>query len=88
MNHGVIDHGVKVALLGRRGLVAVVEQIADNRDPGSVGPRVATGNGRRAVGCAVLMGMEKDVAFDPSVCAIQVENIVRRACEHIAVGTE
>src|SRR5207237_4283675 len=73
---GVVDERVEIALLGRCRLVAVEENVSDHGHLGGVATVVAATDGAGRVGRAVLMTMQEDVSFDPSIRAVQVEHVV------------
>ena len=76
VDDGIIEEDIKISLLSGRGLVAIKKQISDGGDLGCVGAVIATGDGTGTVGGAVTMAVEKDVALDPRVGAVQIKLVI------------
>src|SRR5262245_24602489 len=77
--NGVVEQCVKVALFGGGGLIAVVEQVADDRHLGSVAAVAASADGAGGIGRTVLVAMQEDVPFDPSVRAVEIKLVIAAA---------
>ena len=71
------------ALLHGDGVVAVIDQIIDDRDLAVGGIVSATGDGAGAVrGTIVAVGMHEYIALDPGVSTIQIQDVIVRTGEN------
>ena len=86
MDDCIVDQREEVPLLCCGGIIAIEEQVANDRhlrrSAGVIAPRNC---GRTVRGVAVLVRVKENVAFNPGVGAIQIEDIVRGSAEHVIV---
>src|SRR5439155_1928575 len=84
VDNGVVDHGVKIALLRIHGLIAIIDEVAEDGDFGGVAAVVPAADGAgRVRGAAVLVQVQKDVSLDPRIRAIEVEPVIIAAGDDV-----
>ncbi len=84
----IVEQRVEVALLGLGDVIAIVENVADNGDLRSIASRVPARD--RAGGAQgrmhwIHVSVHEDIALDPGVGAIEVENVIGSAKEDVVV---
>src|SRR6266700_4652917 len=95
MDDGVIQHRVKIALLGIGGLVAIIHDISNDSNlrrlcAGAAGVTggidvIAAADGAGGIRCAgVRVQMQENIAFDPGVGPINVKAVIVAANDDVA----
>ena len=88
MDDGVVQQRVEVALLGLGDVIAIVENVPDDRDLRGIAAVVAAGD--RAGGAQRRVHrphvrVHKNIALDPGVSAIEIKYVISRADKNVVV---